>query len=179
MKFTLTIETDTLEDLNGFLNQPTTSREVDVTVPEEPAPSPSLTDVTLEEPLTTATIDNAGVPWDARIHSASKAMNADGSWRKRRGVDDAMYQAILAELQPVAPPVEPATEITVPEPSADFTGEDIMKIIGSAVQSGTITVTYIPDLCAECGLAQLTDILEDNDALVKVIGKLRQDEVLK
>lgn len=28
--------------------------------------------------------DSTGTPWDERIHSASKALNADGSWRLRR-----------------------------------------------------------------------------------------------
>lgn len=52
-------------------------------------------------------VDSSGLPWDERIHSESKAINADGSWRKRRGVDDATYQAVLAELQGDAPPPPP------------------------------------------------------------------------
>lgn len=37
------------------------------------------------EPTTT---DSTGTPWDERIHSASKALNADGTWRLRRKPKD-------------------------------------------------------------------------------------------
>lgn len=48
-------------------------------------------------------LDKEGLPWDARIHSDSRNMNADGTWRKRRnleksGVDVA---AIEAELRAI------------------------------------------------------------------------------
>lgn len=34
------------------------------------------------------TADSTGTPWDERIHSASKALNADGTWRLRRKPKD-------------------------------------------------------------------------------------------
>ncbi|WPJ53511.1 hypothetical protein RCIP0063_00055 [Klebsiella phage RCIP0063] len=34
------------------------------------------------------TIDSTGTPWDERIHSASKALNADATWRLRRKPKD-------------------------------------------------------------------------------------------
>lgn len=34
------------------------------------------------------TTDSTGTPWDERIHSASKALNADGTWRLRRKPKD-------------------------------------------------------------------------------------------
>lgn len=34
------------------------------------------------------TADSTGTPWDARIHSASKALNVDGTWRLRRKPKD-------------------------------------------------------------------------------------------
>jgi len=33
-------------------------------------------------------VDSTGTPWDERIHSASKALNSDGSWRLRRKPKD-------------------------------------------------------------------------------------------
>lgn len=71
-------------------------------------------------PAATGDVDSKGIPWDARIHSESKATIADGSWRKRRGVDDATYATVLAELQGAAPPPPPA-ESTVPLAPADDT----------------------------------------------------------
>lgn len=35
-----------------------------------------------------ATTDSTGTPWDERIHSASKALNSDGTWRLRRKPKD-------------------------------------------------------------------------------------------
>lgn len=43
--------------------------------------------------------DKTGLPWDERIHSGNKARTADGSWRKRRGVQDATVTAIEQELR--------------------------------------------------------------------------------
>ena len=36
-------------------------------------------------------VDAAGLPWDDRIHSGSRAKNADGTWRQKRGVNDADF----------------------------------------------------------------------------------------
>jgi hypothetical protein len=48
-------------------------------------------------------VDSAGLRWDDRIHSKNKALNADGTWRKRRNVDAALVASVEAELrgQPV------------------------------------------------------------------------------
>lgn len=58
-------------------------------------------------------VDSKGTPWDARIHSESKATVADGSWRKRRGVSDELFNEVMAELHAGnddAPPPPPADE---------------------------------------------------------------------
>lgn len=44
-------------------------------------------------------VDAAGLPWDERIHSTNKGQNADGTWRKRRGVDAAVVTQVEAELR--------------------------------------------------------------------------------
>lgn len=41
-------------------------------------PAPQVSDIT----------DSTGTPWDERIHSTSKALNADGTWRLRRKPKD-------------------------------------------------------------------------------------------
>ena len=43
-------------------------------------------------------VDSTGTPWDERIHSASKALNADGTWRLRRkpkDIDEAEWAAFV------------------------------------------------------------------------------------
>lgn len=56
----------------------------------------------ITEPETTATLAKSStgtmIPWDERIHSKGKTVNADDSWRLKRGVDDAVLKAIEAEL---------------------------------------------------------------------------------
>lgn len=70
-------------------------------------------------------VDSKGTPWDARIHSESKATVADGSWRKRRGVSDDIFNAVMTELHAdddAAPPPPPADEevpLAPTEPSDD------------------------------------------------------------
>lgn len=55
---------------------------------------------------TPAELDINGLPWDARIHAASKARNADNSWRIRRTPKDKTpeqwieyYDEVIAELK--------------------------------------------------------------------------------
>lgn len=43
--------------------------------------------------------DSAGKPWDERIHASTKSKNADGRWKKKKGVD----QALVAEIEGSAP----------------------------------------------------------------------------
>lgn len=44
----------------------------------------SMTNEELDEFCPPPTTDSTGTPWDERIHSASKALNSDGTWRVRR-----------------------------------------------------------------------------------------------
>jgi len=44
-------------------------------------------------------LDASGLPWDARIHAGSKAKLQDGTWRKKRGVDDEDYNRVIEELK--------------------------------------------------------------------------------
>lgn len=48
------------------------------------------------------TTDSTGTPWDERIHSASKALNADGTWRLRRkpkDMDEAEWAALIESVK--------------------------------------------------------------------------------
>lgn len=39
--------------------------------------------------------DSEGLPWDMRIHADTKGKNADGSWRRRRGVTDKTFVGMV------------------------------------------------------------------------------------
>lgn len=74
--------------------------------------------------------DSSGLPWDERIHSlsgdGSKPLNANGTWRRKRGVSDELVAQVEAELRgsghptpqaPVAVPVPPAPAIAATAPT--------------------------------------------------------------
>lgn len=54
------------------------------------------------EEQTPPTADSTGTPWDERIHSTSKALNADGTWRLRRkpkDMDEAEWAALVESVK--------------------------------------------------------------------------------
>lgn len=90
--------------------------------PAPPAPAASAS------PANPAELDKHGLPWDERIHAGTKAKNADGSWRQRRGLnDEALIKRVEAELRqlvannapsaaPLPPPAPSAATVVVPPP---------------------------------------------------------------
>lgn len=84
-----------------------------------PVPQPEPQD---DEPTnaTPPATDKNGLPWDERIHAGTKALNADDTWKKRRGVDDATVAAVTAELTGAAPQPEP-TPAPAPQPEPEPT----------------------------------------------------------
>jgi hypothetical protein len=89
------------------------------------APSASLPPATSAGGVATGTgttateRDSKGVPWDERIHSRNQTKNDDGTWRYKRGVDEAVKTAVLAEIAGTVSPVEPgAPTVPTPPPSA-------------------------------------------------------------
>ena len=86
--------------------------------PVPPAPAAPLTNASGVE------IDARGLPWDARIHALGEnnahPKNANGTWRAKRGLNDAgKVAAIEGELRaalgaPPAPPTPPAAPAQAP-----------------------------------------------------------------
>jgi hypothetical protein len=74
--------------------------------------------------ITAAPVDKTGLPYDERIHSSSvdNRLNADGTWRAKRGVDKTFAKQIEAELRATlsAPVVttSPAGPAPTPTPAA-------------------------------------------------------------
>lgn len=60
-------------------------------IPSTPPPAPPV--------QAAATTDKNGLPWDERIHSGSRAINADGTWRYRKNVSEDLKSAVEAELR--------------------------------------------------------------------------------
>lgn len=121
------------------------------TVIPQPTPEPQDDEPTNDTPPAT---DKNGLPWDERIHAGTKALNADGTWKKRRGVDDATVAAVTAELtgaapaptpEPTpAPQVETPTPTPAPVPSTNRI-QDFQQIVQELQKAGTAAAAdYMP-----------------------------------
>lgn len=55
-------------------------------------------EVALKVAEETPEFDKRGMPWDERIHASSKSINADGTWRNKRGIDKETLEAVEKEL---------------------------------------------------------------------------------
>jgi len=62
------------------------------------------------------TLDKNGFPWDQRIHSSSKGINEDGTWRAKRGVDKGLVTTVEAELRQLMGIQLPLPIVSVPPP---------------------------------------------------------------
>lgn len=88
-------------------------------VPTAPAPTESQQSTAPSPTGSSVELDAEGLPWDARIHSSSKGMNADGRWKARRNLDPAVAAKVKAELlTALAVPAAPAAVAPVPTPPA-------------------------------------------------------------
>jgi hypothetical protein len=76
------------------------------------ADSHSQTPVT---PVADTAFDKNGMAWDVKVHSESKALNADGTWRFRRNLDAAIKAAYLASITGAAPLAPAAPPAPAPE----------------------------------------------------------------
>lgn len=131
---------------------------------------------TLVVPQSTASnLDKSGLPWDERIHSSSKALTADGLWRKKRGVDDAKVAEVEGQLKQLmslptpavtaVPSIVPApTPIAVvpappaPAPTVIDGRQAFVNLIGrvsSAIQAQKITQAEVLQECEKVGVPSL------------------------
>lgn len=143
MKFTLTITDASEAEIRAFLNAAPSGAAA---VQASPAPAAMSAPQQPTQPATSGNddddenapadpnapaIDKDGFPWDERIHSGNKKMNADGTWRKKRGVSAEQVKQVEAELKstaaPVAMPTQQPTEQTPAAPVAMPTPQQPMQ----------------------------------------------------
>lgn len=95
-----------------------------------------------------AEVDADGLPWDARIHAGTKTKTQKNLWTQKKGVDDAVRDAVVAELRQLYPAAAPAA--TVPTAAAP------------AVTVPTAPAITVPTVAPATPYAQLTDWLARN-----------------
>lgn len=126
-------------------------RQADAAIHDRPIPQPPA-----------ALWDANGYPWDERIHSSSRALLADGSWRQRRNLPPGVREAVEAELRaagkvapaahaaaPVAPPPPPVSVVppaglplTVPPPPPP--APPVGEVLPPPVAPGHTLGTFMP-----------------------------------
>lgn len=109
------------EELHGKRKEP----EVDTTAQQVESLSAPMVDDEEQAPPTT---DSTGTPWDERIHSTSKALNADGTWRLRRKPKDMDETEWADYINETLYEIKPATTSA---------GKDIDKLISEIDTAGT------------------------------------------
>lgn len=148
-------------------NDPEVEFEDDV-----PAPSPQvLAELTaaahsIPPPPGTAAVeyDDAGLPWDKRIHMDGRQRKLNGEWKNRKRLDQAVLTAVMAELEPrrvlrsapvangSATPTVPAgtvAPLAPPPPPALAVAPALSSVAGSAITTSAVvsvpsTVTVPP-----------------------------------
>lgn len=90
--------------------------------PAVPPPAPSNTGATAPSGVQ---VDKNGLPWDARIHAKGAngpVLNADGTWRAKRGVSPLDVAKVEAELRQVMAIQRPQYAATVGAPEGTKVG---------------------------------------------------------
>lgn len=138
-----------------------------ITEPEAPVLVDTTEDVVAEEPVQdlasvfgvpAVQLDSAGLPWDARIHAASKATIADGTWRMRRNVDEAEVTQIEAEMRAVlnVAPAAPAPTPTTNAPTLDW--KKFLNVMTKHITEKRITTQQISEICRSLDLRHPGDL---------------------
>jgi hypothetical protein len=146
-------------------------------------------------------VDAAGLPWDGRIHASTRAKNVDGTWRSRRGVDDAIVSTVMEELRVtmgapavepppvvIAPPPPSVGSVVPPAPPASSTPTEsagaapiaspsnlfpaLMRRITEAFTSGALTQATIQQAVAKAGVPSLPMLASRPDLIPAVAAEL-------
>lgn len=114
-KITITVECDDAEEARSVIDQLTGRSDTAITtVPSTPvAEKTSAPAEQTKTDVDSIVTDSDGMPWDEAVHSTSRAVNADGTWKARKGQAQAAKDAraaFKASGGNVAPPDDTTAE---------------------------------------------------------------------
>lgn len=120
--------------------------------PEKPIDMP-LDPTVLDEHVA---LDTAGMPWDERIHSRTRSLNADGTWRLKRKANGAEVEKVSKELkkpheQSLANVPSPPSEVPLPPSNSSYTFPMFVTLVTKALNSKKVFLEedILPILHAE------------------------------
>jgi hypothetical protein len=99
-------------------------------------------------------LDTKGLPYDKRIHSVNGGKNKDGTWRYRRGVEEALVTQVENELRqrsvataPINIPAPPAPTVATPGPVASpFGPPPSLQIVPQPATPAAVPAATLPSL---------------------------------
>lgn len=143
-------------------------------------------------------LDRDGLPWDARIHAASKTKVAAGTWKLKKGMSEqaAFVDGVKAELRhtmaipagaapvaplPVAAPIPPAPAPVAPPPPAqpaaaagdptDFAG--FMQWVAGLIHQGRWTHDHTTATLQRHGLPGAVALASRPDLIPQVVRDIK------
>ena len=81
-----------------------------------PPPAPLAVDPPAPASTSAPALDSQGLPWDERIHSSSRELIKDGTWKVKRGTPPDLVASVRVELRKLYP--APSTVVAPVSPSA-------------------------------------------------------------
>lgn len=117
------------------------------------------------EPASLA-LDSAGVPWDARVHAATRGRNFDGRWKKLKNVDDATRAAVEAELRAALPAAAKGPSALDDEPPDTFAG--LTAWAAKLVAAGELTQGEVGAIVTPIGAASIVGLANRPDLVPNV-----------
>lgn len=140
--------------------------------------------------------DSSGLPYDARIHQATRGKKTDGTWKIKKGLDPAIATAVTTELRgatapsvagpalaaQVAPPPPAATVAAQPAPVASGAAplppgdtpvtafRKLMQVITANTNTGKLTNDEVDAALASVSLPprQLISLVQNPDKVAGV-----------
>ncbi len=100
-------------------------------------------------------VDAKGTPWLEAVHAGTKTKNQDGTWKKKRGVDETVLAEAEAEARgevAMVPPTTPA-EMPLGEPMQPTVSiDDVHGKWAECMQAGKVTVEGAMAMYADIGV---------------------------
>jgi hypothetical protein len=118
-----------------------------------------------------AETDSSGTVWNAEIHSSSKAKNKDGTWRRKRGIDD---DASAAPVQQGIPPVQPipAAPVATPVTAPTIDYNTLMNLVGAKMMEGKLSNASLGTIMVEYGITNFQELIPRPDLIPTIYAKV-------
>jgi hypothetical protein len=172
-------------------SQQQSTAEPSASPPPPPPPAPLPADAsgaapsTSPAPAPTVDLDTAGLPWDGRIHASTKAKIANGTWKKRRGVEESEVAQVEAQLRatmavpaastPPNPwpfPTDSSSVGGTAEPAPTF--PVLMAFITARVGDKRLTQEQVTAAVQATGLESLNLVMARPDLVPAIMDELKK-----